>query len=220
MHIHLRAGTAALALLAALAVTPAHAAPLQLSYSLTNNGSGNTLLNTGVTTGLAVPGSYTYGYTHGPLNTTVTGSTSGSYPSGFEFYDDFVFTVSAASANAVTSTIDFGNILGISGLQVRLYNAATQASLPVLGAPVGGAINAWSSPINAGPVNGTVSVLENTVLSAGTYVLEIRGNVFGSAGGSYSGSLNVAPAVPVPAALVLFGSALSGLLAVRRQKAR
>ena len=46
-----------------------------------------------------------------------------------------------------------------------------------------------------------------TMLNAGSYVLEVRGNVTGSAGGSYSGSLNLVP-TPVPAALPLL---LSGL---------
>ncbi len=206
------------AVTAALAIAPAQAAPLQLSYSLTSNNGSNVVASTGVTTGLAVPGSYTYGFTHGALDEIIAGSVSTRYPDGFEFYDDFVFTIAAASANAITSTISFADILGISDLQVRLYNAAGQGSLPVIGAPVGGAIEAWSNPISAGATTGTVAVLSNSVLSAGTYVLEIRGNVSGSAGGSYSGSLNVAP-VPVPGALILFGSALSGVLAARRRRA-
>lgn len=218
MGIQSHVAGAVVAFAAAFAIAPAHSAPLQLSYSLTSNGSSNVVASTGVSTGLSVPGSYTYGYTHGALDNVIAGSVSTNYPSGFEFYDDFVFTVANASANAITSTINFADILGISNLQVRLYNAASQISLPVLGAPVGGVIEAWSTPISAGPVSGTVSVLSNAVLSAGTYVLEVRGNVTGNAGGSYSGTLNVAP-VPVPAALVLFGSAISGVLAARRRPA-
>jgi hypothetical protein len=54
------------------------------------------------------------------------------------------------------------------------------------------------------------TVLNPTTLAAGTYVLEIRGDVTGSDGGTYSGSLNLNP-VPLPAALPLLLSGF-GLL--------
>lgn len=217
MRMHLPAVSAALALAAVMVVMPAHAAPLQLSYSMTNNGTSNVTTSTGVTTGLAVPGSYTYGNFHGSLvNPIINPNTL--LPTVYEFYDDFVFTVASSSANSITSTIDFGDLLGISNLQVRLYNAAGQASLPVVGAPVGGVIDAWSSAISYGGGAGTVSVLPVTVLNAGTYVLEVRGSITGTAGGSYAGSLNVAP-VPVPAGIWMFGSAMASLFAARRRRA-
>jgi hypothetical protein len=63
-------------------------------------------------------------------------------------------------------------------------------------------------------------VLPETLLAPGSYVLEIRGNVTGSAGGSYSGVLNLAPApVPLPAALPLLLSGI-GLFGVIRQQHR
>lgn len=204
-------------LAAALAIVPAQADSLQLSWSLTNDGSGNVIAGSGTSTGLAVPGTYSYTNTHGVLDAIVNGSISALYPSGFEFYDDFVFTVSEATTNAVTSTIDLGASFGIADLQVRLYSADGQTGLPVPGVPAGGVIDAWSSPVSAGGVTGTIAVLPATVLGAGTYVLEIRGNITGAVGGSYSGTLNVEP-VPVPAAALLFGSALSGLVAARRRR--
>ena len=136
---------------------------------------------------------------------------------GYGFYDDFIFTVSAATANAVTSTIDFADVLGINGLQVRLYNFSGNPNPPVLGPPNGGVIDAWSNTSAIAPgTQTTVSVLPMTYLNAGTYVLEVRGNVTGSAGGSYSGTLNLVPA-PLPAAAVLMLSGI-GLLggALRR----
>jgi hypothetical protein len=54
------------------------------------------------------------------------------------------------------------------------------------------------------------TVLDPTTLTAGSYVLEIRGEVTGSSGGTYTGSLNLNP-VPLPAALPLLLSGL-GLL--------
>jgi PEP-CTERM motif len=60
------------------------------------------------------------------------------------------------------------------------------------------------------------TVLNPTTLAAGTYVLEIRGDVTGSSGGTYSGELNLNP-VPLPAALPLLLSGL-GLLGFARKR--
>lgn len=63
------------------------------------------------------------------------------------------------------------------------------------------------------------TVMNPTTLTAGEYVFEIRGEVTGSGGGTYSGSLNLNP-VPLPAALPLLISGL-GLLGglVRKRRA-
>jgi hypothetical protein len=188
------------------------AAALNLTHSYV---SSVTDVGSGVVNPLSVPGSSTYGHTFGAATTTIPTSSYG-------FYDDFVFTVSGATTNSITSTIDFSGLLQINNLQVRLFNAAGN-SFPVLGAPFGcpgggcTLIDAWSTPVSYGPTTGTVAVLPATLLGAGTYVLEVRGNVVGAAGGSYSGVLNLAP-IPVPAAAWLFGSGLVGLLTVRRRK--
>jgi hypothetical protein len=192
-------------LAAALHVSLASAAVLsyeQTASGRTGNGQG--------TTYLSLPTSDTYGRSFtGP--TTQIGST------GFGFYDDFIFTVTSAAADAITSTIDFSNVLAINNLSVRLYNFSGNPNPPVLGTPQGGVIVGWSNTFNLAPgTNETVSVLPKTMLGAGTYVLEVEGNVTGSAGGSYSGSLNLIP-TPLPAALPLLVSGI-GLLggAVRR----
>jgi hypothetical protein len=157
------------------------------------------------------------------LPTTDTYSRSFNNPTfqigttGYGFYDDFIFTVSSAAADAITSSIDFANVLAINNLSVRLYDFSGNPNPPVLGTPNGTVIDTWSTTFNLAPgTNETVSVLPKTMLNAGTYVLEVRGNVTGSAGGSYSGSLNLVP-TPLPAALPLVLSGL-GLLgaAVRR----
>ena len=56
-------------------------------------------------------------------------------------------------------------------------------------------------------------------LTAGTYTLQIKGTVTGTAGGSYAGLLNVAP-VPEPEsyAMLLSGLALFGFAASKRKK--
>jgi hypothetical protein len=149
---------------------------------------------------------------------TIPGSISGSFPLGFEFYDDYVFTVTGAVANSVTSTISMSSLLGISNLQARLFQLTTP--LPYIGAPPSGTlIQAWGSAFSCGTgCSGENVILANTLLAPGTYVLELRGIVSGSLSGSYGGALNLEP-VPVPAAVWLFGSALAGLGWMRRRPA-
>lgn len=191
------------------------AASLPLSYSKTASGT----TGSGVITHANTPDSYFYGNSYGNLTTTLYTPASGTYAGvNFEFYDDYVFTISGSTVNSVSSTVNLGNILSIDNLQARLYNTSGNSTLPVLGAPVGGAIEAWSTTYSGvNNSNVTVSVLNNVQLSAGTYVLELRGSVSGSAGGSYSGALNVAP-VPVPSAFWLMGSALVGLGTIGRKR--
>jgi hypothetical protein len=150
-----------------------------------------------------------YGDTFSSATTPITGSPS----PGWGFYDDFIFSVpSSAAADSITSTINLGT-LSISNLEVRLYSEAGN-SPPVLGTPNGTVWSSWSTPISGG--TGSYSVL-NADLGAGTYVLEIRGDATGSSGGSYSGTLNVAP-VPLPAALPLLVSGLGFLGSMSRRR--
>jgi hypothetical protein len=192
----------------------AFASTVTLSYSTTSTGTAGS----GVNTYLPVPGSYTYAdtFSAGAGATPVSGTKSG-------FFDDYVFTISSATANSITSTIDLGGTLQINGLQVSLFSYAAGQTVPLFGStlPPGSVeIGAWSTAFNSGPTSGTVAVIPATQLNAGTYALEVRGTVSGSAGGSYSGQLNLAP-VPLPAALPLLLSGLGGLwlLPFRRRRA-
>lgn len=187
----------------------AQSATLNLNYSTTYNGTSIVTTGPGGTNTPIIPSSLSYGNSF----TAPTISIPGSPAPGYGFYDDYLFTISGATANSVSTTIDLGSVLQISNLQERLYNASGN-SVPTLGTPVGGAIDAWTSPIG---MIGTVAVLPTTVLNPGTYVLEIRGNVTGSSGGSYAGTLNVT-AVPLPAAAWLLGSGLVGLAGVARKR--
>jgi len=194
---------------------PVLAAPLNIGYSETYNGSNTVLSGSGVINSLVAPSSSTYAHTfdNPTLVIPATVGVSNAVPGGFGFYDDFLFTIPDATTNSIASTISLSNILGISDLQVRLYSATQSNPLPILGKPDGTVIDGWTTIIAPGS---SVSVVSPTNLGAGTYVLEVRGNVFGSSGGSYSGVLNVA-AVPVPATLWLFGSAIGGLITLRRR---
>jgi hypothetical protein len=196
-------------------------APLSLTCETVSGGPSYNV-SSGTINVPTVAGAYFYGNGFAGPTTPIAGSQpSPSAPSswpatGFGFYDDWVFTIAGGTLNSITSTIDLGS-LHVSDLQVRLYNLSGNA-LPTLQAPAGGTIDAWSAPISGGPgLSGSYSVLPTTTLGAGTYVLEVRGNVTGSSGGSYSGTLNVTP-VPLPAAawLLLSGMAGFGSLARRR----
>jgi len=191
--------------LAGASVSNSMAATVALSDTTTL--AGTTAYDTD--SALATPGSYSYANTFGggsgglPVSTTLTAG----------FYDDYVFTVTGANADSVTSTINLGNILAIDNLQVALFTYNGQ-QVPVAGSPLAAG---WSQTLNGGV--GTVSVISPTVLAPGAYVLEVAGTVSGSAGGSYSGTLNLAP-VPLPAGLPLLLSGLGfvGLWGRRRLK--
>lgn len=66
-------------------------------------------------------------------------------------------------------------------------------------------------------VGNSLALSTSGILAPGTYSVRITG--VGSAGGSsYGGSVDVAPVVPIPGALLLFGSGLIGLGALTRRK--
>ena len=135
-----------------------------------------------------------------------------------QFYDEFMFSIPTASFNSITSTINLGDFLGINNLQARLYSG----TVPTTGYPgAGNLLQAWSSTsLFSGPgFNGTVAVISPITLGIGNYILEIRGDVVGSAGGSYSGTLNITP-VPEAGewAMILSGLGLVGLIGARRSR--
>ena len=174
-----------------------NAAAATLSYEQTAAG----ISGTGVGTSYShLPVADTYGNTLGPSPGELAGAP------GFSFYDDYIFTVADATIDSVTSSINLGS-LSISNLEERIYSI-TGNSAPTLGTPTGFHTE-WSDPVNfsAGLTTGMYTVLNPTTLAAGTYILEIRGDVTGSNGGGYSGQIDLQP-VPLPAALPLL---LSGL---------
>jgi hypothetical protein len=200
-----KAAVAALAGMSVLVGAPASAAMI-LGFQETGPG---TITGSGTVNVFSVPGSGFYGDTFGTPTTTITAS---PLP-GYGFYDDFIFSIpTGASADSITSTISLSNVLSVNNLDVRLYNATGNSPLPVLGTPVGTVIDGTLTNVGGGMVD-TLSA----TLAAGTYVLEVRGNVTGTSGGSYSGTLNVAP-VPLPAALPLLLVGLGGLGALLRQR--
>lgn len=173
------------------------AAAATLSYEetvsgITGNGTGTDYSR--------LPVSDTFGNTLGPAK----GTLGAPADPGFSFYDDFVFTVANSTVDAASFVFNDGTTLAINDLQMRLYSTSGNNNLPVLGNAPAGLLAGWSNAFS-------------TQLSAGTYVLEVRGDVTGTAGGSYTGIINLEP-VPLPAALplILSGLGLFGGLARKR----
>ena len=194
---------------------------LPLSYQWTSL-DGINVVQSGplvpVITTAIVPNNYDISNTlfPGVLVATVPGSVGGSNPLGFEFYDDYVFSVTGAISLAVASTISFN--LGLTSLEMRLFQLTS--SLPYLQSPPAGVlVQASATPILCGPsCFANYLVLPNTFLSAGTYALALRGILSGSSSANYTGSINLA-SLPVPAAAWLLASALGLMTVVRRKVA-
>jgi hypothetical protein len=168
-------------------------------------------------------GSYTYANGWGGAQTAI--SASGVPTNTYGFYDDFVFTITGSSLDSITSTINLssGSVnTKIVNLDAQLFNVSGNNTLPAF-TPSGMVTDpAGVTNFTLGPgVSGTTVVLAPPgALAAGTYVLQIRGWETGTAGGSYSGVLNVAP-VPLPASVWMLIAAL-GLMAlqIRRRRAQ
>jgi hypothetical protein len=184
-----------------------HASAATLSYEetasgITGNGTGTDYSH--------LPVSDFFGNNSGPA----TGTLGAPADPGFTFYDDYIFTVANSTVDAASFVLNDGTTLAISDLQMRLYSAAGNNTLPVLGNSPSGLLAGWSNAIST---NGSTTDLGSTMLSAGTYVLEVRGDVTGSAGGSYAGLIDLKP-VPLPAALPLMLAGIGFLGGLMRRR--
>ncbi len=136
------AGALALAvspLVSAATVPVSNGGSLYLSETTTGTGSSPF----GNISAIAVPGNYTYSDSWSSAQTSVVPTTTSG------FYDDFVFTVAAGQLDSVTSSVSLGQMLGISGMQVRLYDYNANGEVaPLLTTPAAGsAFDAWSSTV-------------------------------------------------------------------------
>ncbi len=137
-------------------------------------------------------------------------------PTPQPFYDVYTFTLSqAASFNSIAVNINLGSFLGINNVSARL----DQGIGPFNPSAVPIAQN-WSTAFNAGPsMTGSITTLSVPVLQPNAYTLTISGNAVGLAGGSYSGSFNVA-LIPEPEtyAMLFAGMGLLAFAARRKNK--
>jgi hypothetical protein len=152
---------------------------------------------------------------------TVQSATGSPSDSGWNFYDDYFFSTTTATANNATVISNF-SMDSISNIQVRIFSSGGQSvapnSAPTLGIPSGTppVVDGWTAPLMGS--NGSFSVLLPTGFAAGSYDLQVRGEAIGT-DASYGGNLQIAP-VPLPAGLPLLLSGL-GMLGglVRRRRA-
>jgi hypothetical protein len=166
---------------------------------------------------LGVPGQYNYQNQF----TTPTGSTAipgsniyGGPVNGFlgsaGFIDDYLFQIGPATADVVSATINLGGVFSIGNLFARIYSLSANPGGLVTTTPAG--VVDYGTITASGPV--TLVQINPTMLAAGSYVLEISGTNTGRSGGSYTGTLNLTPPVPLPGALPLLLFGLGGLAAL------
>lgn len=123
---------------------------------------------------------------------TVDGTFNTDYT--FKFGAD---VVSGQVGTAYEPVTLFGTtVLDFSALNVILTAPDTSIVIPLTSA-----LGGWSTTLS-------------TIMS-GTYTLNVSGQTSGAGGGVYSVGIS---AVPIPAAVILFGTGLIGLIAVARRK--
>lgn len=141
----------------------------------------------------------------------VTGSFTPVASANNYFYAAYVIQTTTAIAQSITTTLN--NTSGVTELSERIYafNGSFLGDSPA-GANI---IQKWSSNISLG--GASISIISPVSLSAGQYVVEIRGRSVGN----FGGSLAVSP-VPEPAqsAMLLAGLGLLGAVAARRRTSK
>ncbi len=169
----------------------------------------------------SVPGQYNY-------VDSFSGSTGSGKVSGSDIYggpangnlgaagfiDDYFFQISPASADAVSATISNGTF-AVSNLFATLYSLSANPDGLVLDQPAGTVY--YGGIMESGPA--TLVQINPVTLAAGSYGLQISGTSSGSAGGSYTGTLNLSP-VPLPPSFPLLLTGLLGFAGLMLQRAR
>jgi len=151
---------------------------------------------------LSLPRSLTFSNTFTPESMAALGLTPAD-----TFYDNYAFTIPDASFSSITATFNLADVLQVTDLQARLYSGTLSTAVSTL--------VTWSAPITTGV--GFQNAISPITLGSGSYVLQVRGQVTGTAGGSYVGLLNVS-SVPEPQSAALLGAGLlAGVLGLRRR---
>lgn len=174
------------------------------------NASADTTVNKGT---VSVPG--TFGYNNTIVNAAPTPVTvDGNTYVGTSFYDDYQFTIAPGLVSSVTTSIDLGNILGISGLQALIYKGTTHETGDVVPDTL---IQGWATTTTAGAFTVSQVVLAPVTLAAGAYTLQVRGVATGTTGGSYGGVFNIATVPEIDTYAMLIAGLSVMTWAVRRK---
>jgi hypothetical protein len=141
------------------------------------------------------------------------------------FYDDFTFSI--AAPEQIGLQLNSAGFANITGLTAKIYSGANPLSTysnttnPFAGAAL---INGNTAPSSWA---GLYTLMPVTTLGAGTYTLQFSGTLPAAtptfpgfpalpSAGAYGAAISVS-AVPLPAAALLFGSGLTGLLGFARR---
>jgi hypothetical protein len=159
----------------------------------------------------SVPGQYNYvdSFSGSTASGDISGSDIYGGPSNGSlgaagFIDDYFFQIAPAKADAVSATISNGTF-AIGNLFATLYSLSANPGGLVLDQPSGTVY--YGDVLESGPA--TFVQINPVTLDAGSYVLQISGTSSGSAGGSYTGTLNLSP-VPLPPSFLLLLTGLFG----------
>lgn len=163
----------------------------------------------------SVPGLYLYGDSITSPDGTGQITDSDINGSSAGFIDAYFFDIAPANADAVSATISDGSTISVSDLFARLYTLSSNPEGLVPGQPLG---TVYNGVITSSDGSTTVTIGQ-TMLPAGSYVLEISGTVNGSFAGGYTGSLDLAP-VPLPASFPLLLTGLLGFTGLFIQRPR
>jgi hypothetical protein len=124
------------------------------------------------------------------------------------FYENYAFTIAPSTLASLTSTLSFSSFFGIEDLQARLYQGDVNTVITGTAGPA--LVQAWGQSFDAGQSTVTNALIAPLQLSAGSYVLQVRGRVSGDFGGSYTGNISLSP-IPEPQTYAMLAA---GLLAI------
>jgi len=141
------------------------------------------------------------------------------------FFEGYGFQVDGAAFGSIAASLNLGSVFQLSNLQLNLYEGTLGSAAP--GALSPGVVSPWGTTalIAAGVTNGNAQEIAFVELPSGDYVLEVTGNITGTSGGSYAGTISLNPLsapevlpVPEPESIGLVALGILSLLGLRRRR--